>query len=126
MMFRPGGFVQGNSLSGKEAPLEHLFKSIQKQSGYHFLYTDELVRTASPVSVSLKDVTLDKALEHIFSGQPFRYTILERTIVVKAKRASPQLAMPAPTATEPLGERKKPGEINTLEDLKKKLDLFGM
>lgn len=95
-----GGFAQGISLSGKAAPLESLFKSIQKQSGYHFLYTDELMRTASPVSVSLKNATLEKALETIFSNQPLQYTILERTVVVKAKKAAPLVALAAPAAAD--------------------------
>lgn len=91
-----GGFAQGISLSEKKAPLEQLFKSIQKQSGYHFLYTDELMRTASPVSVSLRNAPLEKALETIFLGQPLQYTILERTIVVKAKKTAPQVGLAAP------------------------------
>ena len=34
------GFAQQISLSEKNAPLKKIFKQIQQQSGYHFLYTD--------------------------------------------------------------------------------------
>ncbi|MDQ3279630.1 MAG: carboxypeptidase-like regulatory domain-containing protein, partial [Bacteroidota bacterium] len=80
-----GGFAQRISLAEKNASLEHLFKSIRKQSGYHFLYTDEVLRNARPVTISVKNVTLEKALETVFSGQPLQYSIMEQTVVVKPR-----------------------------------------
>jgi TonB-linked SusC/RagA family outer membrane protein len=80
------GFAQQISLSEKNAPLKKIFKQIQQQSGYHFLYTDEMLQQGQLVSIAVKDVPLAIVLDKIFANQPLQYTILEKTIIVKLKK----------------------------------------
>ncbi|HVF81937.1 MAG TPA: SusC/RagA family TonB-linked outer membrane protein, partial [Flavisolibacter sp.] len=80
------GFAQQISLSEKNAPLEKIFTAIKKQSGYQFLYTDEMLQEAQTVSISVKNVSLITVLDKIFSDQPLHYTIVDKTIIVKPKK----------------------------------------
>ena len=76
------------SLSFSNAPIENVFKEIRKQSGYSFIYTQEQLKTALPVTVNLKDVTLEAALAACFRGQPFTFIVEGKQIAVKEKEAN--------------------------------------
>jgi len=95
------GFAQQISLSEKNAPLEKVFKEIGKQSGYHFLYTDEMLQDAHAVSISVKNVSLKDVLDKLFKEQPLQYTIMDKTVIVKPKKELP-LAKTVVTTLPPL------------------------
>jgi TonB-linked SusC/RagA family outer membrane protein len=78
------GFSQ-ISLSEKNAPLEKVFKSIEKQSGYVFFYDLVLLQQAKSVSIKVKNAQLDEVLIDCFKDQPLTYSIVGKTIVVKQK-----------------------------------------
>jgi TonB-linked SusC/RagA family outer membrane protein len=71
------------NLSESNAPLRSIFKEIQKQTGYSFLYAYELVESAGKVTVKVKNATLQQALEDVLDGKPLSYSILDQTVVVK-------------------------------------------
>lgn len=79
------GFSQPITLHIKNGSLEKAFTQIGKQSGYHFFFNQRLLKDAKKVSLSLKDVTLQEALDACFSDQPFNYVILNQTVVVRKK-----------------------------------------
>ncbi len=79
------GFTQNVTLSMRNAPLEKVFKEIQKQTGYHFLYTYELLEQAGKVDVKVKDVTLPDALQLCLESTPLTYSIIENTVVIKKR-----------------------------------------
>ncbi|HET9279457.1 MAG TPA: carboxypeptidase-like regulatory domain-containing protein, partial [Flavitalea sp.] len=83
------GYAQEVSLSEKNAPLEKIFKEIRKQTGFFFLYTDEMLQEASPVSISVKNLPLSVVLDKIFSNQPLQYTLVDNTVIVKRKKEVP-------------------------------------
>ncbi|MDB5262379.1 MAG: TonB-dependent receptor plug, partial [Adhaeribacter sp.] len=78
-------FMQNISISEKNAPLEKVFREIGKQSGYLFLYNNELLRKAKPVTLSVKGASLEQVLEACFLGQPLTYSLVEKTIVIKPR-----------------------------------------
>src|SRR5215204_2070723 len=78
--------AQEVSLSERNAPLEKIFKEIRKQTGFFFLYTDEMLQEASPVSISVKKLPLSVVLDKIFSNQPLQYTLMDNTVIVKRKK----------------------------------------
>ena len=80
--------AQQVSLSLKNAPLEKAFLEIKRQTGYTFAYTESMLKKANPVSVECTNVPLEQVLTSCFNNQPFSYTIIERTIVVKPKEAA--------------------------------------
>ncbi|WP_431216896.1 carboxypeptidase-like regulatory domain-containing protein [Puia sp. P3] len=86
------GHAQKISISVKEAPLEKVFREIHRQSGYSFWYNTKQLDKATKVTVDLKNATLEEALRKCFQDQPFDYSIVEQTVVIKP-RLTPE---PAP------------------------------
>lgn len=79
------GLGQQITLSRQNATLTELFSDIEKQSGYHFLFTYEVIEKEDKVSVRISNATLEQALDKIFYQKALSYTIVERTIIVKPK-----------------------------------------
>ena len=78
-------FAQKINLSVKDVPLQKVFKEIRKQTGYQFLFADELLQTAKNVSLTIKDATIEEALDNCFKEQPLDYTIDDKTVIIKKK-----------------------------------------
>ncbi|MGX5691182.1 SusC/RagA family TonB-linked outer membrane protein [Arcticibacter tournemirensis] len=76
-------FSQQVSLAVRKAPLEKVIKEIRKQSGYAFFYDSEYLKKANPVSIDVKKVSVEQALEKAFSGQPFTWEIVDKIIIIK-------------------------------------------
>ena len=79
------GKAQSITLSVKDAPLQKVLQSIEKQTGYLFWYNNALLQKAKTVNLELKNATLEHALQACFRNQPLTYTIVNKTIVVKLK-----------------------------------------
>lgn len=92
------GYSQKITLHEKNAALQKIFKEIRKQSGYLFLYTDELIRESKKVDISVRNVTLEEALTACFSDQPLTFAIVNKTIIVKRREIPTEepAAMPLP------------------------------
>src|SRR5688500_4358202 len=80
-----GGYSQVVASSEKNSRLEKVFSIIKKQTRYTFFYQEELLQSSCPVNVTVKNVLLEEVLKIIFSDQPLTYTIIEKTVVIKAK-----------------------------------------
>ncbi|MBS1665574.1 MAG: TonB-dependent receptor [Bacteroidetes bacterium] len=91
-------YAQKINIDVQNAQLEDVLFKVQQQSGYDFLYSAQLIRTASPVSLNLKNVTIAQALEKIFVNQPFIYLINRKTITIRSKLEADKVAEPEPPA----------------------------
>ncbi len=80
-----GSVAQNVTLNTKNAPLETVFKSIEKQTGYSFFYKSDLLEKGLPVTIDLKEIPLKVALDQCFSQQPFTYSIQGDIIALKPK-----------------------------------------
>src|SRR5687767_13319410 len=49
------GISQTVTFSGKNIQLEKVFTAIKKQTGYVFLYTDDVIKDAKKVTLDVKD-----------------------------------------------------------------------
>jgi TonB-linked SusC/RagA family outer membrane protein len=76
-------FAQKLSISKKNVGLVRIFKEIQNQSDYDFVYSNRLLKKASLVSISLTNASLTEVLNRCFENQPFTYTIENKTIIIK-------------------------------------------
>lgn len=83
------GFSQQVSLQFENAKIESVFSEIEKQSGFSFIYGKKLLSTANPVSVNIRNVSLNEALQSIFSKQPFAYKIENKYIIISFKKVEP-------------------------------------
>jgi TonB-linked SusC/RagA family outer membrane protein len=91
--------TQGITIRQQNVPLEKIFQSIEKQTGYRFFYNESLLEGVGKVSLNLQNVSLQEALDACFRDQPFTYSIVERTIIVKRK-----VAVVSRSATAPLNK----------------------
>jgi iron complex outermembrane receptor protein len=92
-----GGYSQKITLSVREAPLEKVFKEIERQSGYSFWYPSRNLANAEKVTLQLKDAALDDVLRKCFEHQPFEYVIVEKTVVIRQREAAEEAPIPAAT-----------------------------
>jgi TonB-linked SusC/RagA family outer membrane protein len=77
------------TLREKNTPLEKVFQSITKQTGYVFFYADGLLDKTGNVSVEAINTTLEQALNLCLEGKGLAWSIVDKTIVIKEKPATP-------------------------------------
>lgn len=91
------GFSQTVTLKLNNASLESAFHEIEKQSGYSFVYGKEQLIAAKKVSLDVKEVSLEDALNLLFKDQPLDYTISDKYISIRLKTLPVQInAQPLP------------------------------
>jgi TonB-linked SusC/RagA family outer membrane protein len=66
------------------APLEKVIKEIKKQTGYLFIYNENLVK-ADPITVDLKNATIEQTLDACFNNQPVSYKLVDKNIILQPK-----------------------------------------
>lgn len=76
-------YSQTITLSLKQVSLEKTFKEIRKQTGYTFVYTREQINKSNPVSINIKDASLNQTLDICFTNQPLTFIIEDQHIIVK-------------------------------------------
>jgi len=79
------GYSQKVTLSMRDAPLEKVFKEIQRQTNYNFLFTYELLEKAGKVNVKLQNASLEDALQQCLQKTELAFSIVNKTIVIKEK-----------------------------------------
>ena len=62
------------------------------QTGLNFIYDEDQVSTLSPVTLSMRDATVESVLKRLFDNTPFEYSYEKLSIVVKKRRT--QLTTP--------------------------------
>lgn len=72
------------TLKETNAPLEKIIKAIKAQTGYFFVYSDQELKT-SPITVNIKNATIQQALDACFKNQLVDYKIVERNIILQSK-----------------------------------------
>lgn len=106
-------FGQHFSYVGKNIPLIKFFKEIKKQTGYSTVWSGEDLDLSGSVNANFQDTPLEEVLEISLSGQPFVYTVIDKTISLKPKGpASLEEVIPGPATIDIRGrvvdERNKP------------------
>lgn len=77
--------AQNISLDVKNESIERVFASIKKQSGYGFAYFSDFVRSMKPVTLKVKNATIEQVMELILHGSRYTYAINGHTISLKPK-----------------------------------------
>lgn len=79
------GNAQTVTLNENNVSFGQIFQSIQKQTGFNFFYKDELLQKAGKVSVNVKDVSIQDALDACFKNVGLTYSIVDNTVIIKQK-----------------------------------------
>lgn len=75
--------AQRISLETKNATLRAVFRQLEYQSDYRFIYADKSLENALPVTISSKDLDFKQVLSGVFKGQPLTYQIKDKSIIIK-------------------------------------------
>lgn len=78
------GLAQNITISLKNAPLEKVFKEVERQSHYRFVYTKEQLDATYPVTINVANDPLETVLQLCFRGQPLSFSIDKKYILVKS------------------------------------------
>jgi TonB-dependent starch-binding outer membrane protein SusC len=100
------GHSQTVTFSGKNIMLEKVFTAIKQQTGFMFLYTEDVIKGAKKVSLQVKDADLNEVLRLALKDQPFGYHIENKTIIITRKREPAENKQPGNGVTDPPGEVK--------------------
>ncbi len=88
------GRSQAISMSLRETALYDAIRHIRKQSGYDFILDKQLLRQSHPVSLELRDASLEQALQQVFAGQSLTYEIRESAKLVVVKEVGDRTNFP--------------------------------
>jgi TonB-linked SusC/RagA family outer membrane protein len=78
-------FGQKVNIKERNAKLGKIFKEIRKQTDYNFIYSNETLRDASPVTIDVRNASIRSVLDYCFKNQPLVYAIDSNVIVVRQK-----------------------------------------
>lgn len=88
MQVSASGYSQSISLNIKNAPLNSVIKEISRQSGYEFFYNSDLIEKTRPITINIKNSSLEEALAKCFINQPFTFEIQDKVVSLKLKTPS--------------------------------------
>ena len=86
------GVSQQISISEKKAPLKKVLRQVARQAGISIVYDETLLATANPVTIDIKNASVQEALEICLDNQPFDYSIDGARIIVKSLPAGQKAA----------------------------------
>ena len=70
------------SIHMKNAEINQVLSSIEKQSGYHFLFNSRLAGIHKVVDVDVDNEDIGQVLNSIFAGTNLQYKMLENKLIV--------------------------------------------
>jgi TonB-linked SusC/RagA family outer membrane protein len=91
------GLTQTITLSLKNIPVKKVFKEISKQTGISIVYSETSLDKLPPVTIQVKNATVQEVMDQCLSGLPFTYSIEGNLIEIK-KKPTPTAVFQPPTA----------------------------
>lgn len=88
MQVSAGTFGQSITLKTKNASLSTIIREIRTQSGYDFFYNKELIKNAPPLSINVKNASIEEVLNQCLSGSFLTYKIDNKAVVIKEKEVT--------------------------------------
>jgi TonB-linked SusC/RagA family outer membrane protein len=98
------------TLAENNVSLKKVFQQIEKQTGYHFWYSGNILENTSPVSIDVKNVSLEQALDKCLTNQGLSYSIVDKVVVIKkaTNGKEPEPALPLDIAGRVTNEKAEP------------------
>ncbi|WP_341835536.1 SusC/RagA family TonB-linked outer membrane protein [Chitinophaga pollutisoli] len=81
--------AQQVTISVKNAPLETVFRAIERQTPYVFFYPSRVVKDKKTVSLHLQNVDFETVMEKVLEGQGLAYLISENSVIIREAVAVP-------------------------------------
>jgi TonB-dependent SusC/RagA subfamily outer membrane receptor len=99
------GLSQKVTLSLDKVPVQKVFTEVFRQTGVSIVYQESLFSALAPVSIHVKDATVQEVLDKCLSGQPFDYSFEGNLIVIKQKTGSTLKSADSLSTTPPIDIR---------------------
>ncbi|WP_158995646.1 TonB-dependent receptor [Mucilaginibacter sp. L196] len=77
------GYSQNITIHEKNTSIEGVLRSIEKQSGYHFLYDKLNLSGTEKINIEVSNVSIEEALNECLKNEHITYKIFQQTIVLK-------------------------------------------
>ena len=75
-------YSQEVTISSKNITLERAFKLIEDQTGFSFLWNENLFDRSRTISIDIQHASLTRALEACFKGLPLSYKIKNKVVLI--------------------------------------------
>lgn len=75
-------YSQEIRISEKNISLSKVFRLIEKQTGYSFIYENKALRKAKPVSLDIRNTDLTEVLNMCFKEQPLPLYVVFRPVLL--------------------------------------------
>ncbi|WP_245747647.1 TonB-dependent receptor [Parapedobacter koreensis] len=75
-------YAQRVTLQKQQATLVEVFKDIKKQTGYHIFYDTWTIRNTKPISINVKEATIEEVLSESLKGQGLGYKLVAQNIII--------------------------------------------
>ena len=77
------------TLNESGTPFKKVIRKIQKQTGYNFLCTYDLIQQAGNITAKVDGLSLEQTLDKVLKGTGLSYTIIGKTVVIR-KETKPE------------------------------------
>jgi len=102
------------SIKANNKELHEVLDDLSDQCGYYFTFDSRLVDSEKKISMNLKDISLQSAIDTLFENKNLGYTLIDNNIVI-----FPLSTLSTPNKTDTIAHRKKSVEVNgKIVDLK--------
>ncbi|WP_162304949.1 SusC/RagA family TonB-linked outer membrane protein [Sphingobacterium olei] len=79
-------YAQKITLNERNETLLKVFDKISLQSGVDFFISSALLHTANPVTIQVREASVDQVLTQIFKDQPLTFALQDKAVTVRAKK----------------------------------------
>ncbi|WP_353135922.1 SusC/RagA family TonB-linked outer membrane protein, partial [Pseudopedobacter sp.] len=90
MQVGASSYAQKVSLTKRNASLVDVLKEIRNQTGYYFIYTNEVLEHVKTINIDVKDKDLNEALKDLLTGHGLKYSIKDQSVILKVDDAKNQ------------------------------------
>lgn len=80
-------FAQKITLNRNHVSLRQIMYDISAQTGYDFVYNNKILKKTHPVSINVKNVSIEAVLTICFGDQPIAYKIEDRAVLLREKES---------------------------------------
>ncbi len=87
MQVHARSYAQTITLSQKNASLIEVLEEMKQQTGYNFICSATIVKETPPISINLKNVSVDDALKACFPNGMISWEILKKNVILKKETA---------------------------------------
>lgn len=75
--------AQRVTINQKNANLTDVFKTIRIQTGYDFIYDQDLISKSAPININVNNAELSEVLKRCLANQALSFIIEDKTVIIK-------------------------------------------